>query len=52
MAIARVVERESSSRESSRIVDYNAPPNSCTFGRAQQEFWLSLGLSNKRHSSI
>ena len=34
------------SRESNRVMDYNAPPNSWTFGRAQQEFELSLGLSN------
>ena len=27
-------------------MDYNAPPNSWTFGKAQQEFELSLGLSN------
>ena len=34
------------SRESNRVMDYNAPPNSWTFGRAQQVFELSLGLSN------
>ena len=27
-------------------MDYNAPPNSWTFGKAQQEFELSSGLSN------
>ena len=45
MAIARervvvVVERES------RIMDYNAPPNSCTLGKAQLESEISSGLSN------
>ena len=27
-------------------MDYNAPPNRWTFGRAQQEIELSSGLSN------
>ena len=27
------------------MMDYNAPPNSWTFGKAQQEFELSSGLS-------
>ena len=27
-------------------MDYNALPNSCTFGKAQQEIELSSGLSN------
>ena len=46
MAIVQVegsrVERESSSR----MMDYNAPLNSCTFGKARREFWLSSGLRN------
>ena len=48
MAIAssRVVERERES--SSRVMDYNAPPNSWTFGKAQQEIELSSGLSNSQ----
>ena len=33
-------------------MDYNAPPNSCTFGKAQQEFGLSSGLSNFTKISI
>ena len=28
------------------MIDYNAPPNTWTFGKAQQEFELSSGLSN------
>ena len=32
--------------ESSRMMDYNAPLNSSTFGKAQQELELSFGLSN------
>ena len=28
------------------MVDYNTPPNSCTFGKAQREFGIGLGLSN------
>ena len=35
-------------RESSRMVDYNAPPNCYTFDKVKQEFGLSLGLSNTR----
>ena len=33
-------------------MDYNAPPNSCTIRKAQQEFGLSLGLSNKYHGAV
>ena len=33
------------SKESSGMVDYNAPPNSRTFGKVQHVFVLSLGLS-------
>ena len=43
MAIARVVVVGQGS--SSRMMDYNAPLNSCTFGKAQQESKLSSGLS-------
>ena len=28
------------------MMDYNAPPNSCTFGKAQWELGISSGLSN------
>ena len=28
------------------MVDYNAPPNSCTFAKVQKKFGLSSGLSN------
>ena len=34
------------------MVDCNAPPNSCTFGKAPQEFGLSSGLSNFRCLSL
>ena len=37
---SRVVER------SSRMMDYYAPPKCYTFGKVQQEFGLSLGLTN------
>ena len=43
MSSSRVVERESSS---SMMMDYNAHPNSSTFGKAQRELGLSLGMSN------
>ena len=46
MAIARESSKERES-SSSRMMDYNAHPNSSTFGKAQQEFGLSSGLSNK-----
>ena len=34
------------------MMDYNAPPNSWTFGKAQQEFELSSGLSNFKGNKI
>ena len=46
MAIVSSSRESGESRESSRVMDYNAPPNSWTFGKAQQEFELSSGLSN------
>ena len=33
-------------------MDYNAPPNCYTFGKVQQEFGLSSGLSNRSKLSI
>ena len=45
--IARVVERERVvESSSSRMMDYNAPPNSSTYDKAQREFELSSGVSN------
>ena len=29
------------------MMDYNAPPNNCTFGKAQKELGPRLGLSNQ-----